>query len=962
MNMQKIRKIYSIVLALVVPVLGYLLFETTTGNLAFISPKRALLNIAFYYLIYAFVYLCCNRFRIAAMGTSIVLYGIAVVDYFVLQFRGTPLLLPQDITAWRTAAAVAANYTITFTGPVLKGAVCLLVLLAALFFVKLPKFAWKKRLLAAGIYLVIAVSWITAFYETKMKSSFANIVEDVFWWSLPGSYQDFGYAVSTAILIESTIFEKPEGYSLAAVEEIAADTNYEREAVSEITPENIIMVMNESFSDYRMIRDFEMNQEMLPFISSLNENTIKSDFYVQVFGGGTSNTEYEALTGNSMSFLPYVISAYQAYSKPEEYGLASTLKAQGYTTVAMHPNVSGNWNRKAVYQHMGFDEFVSSSGYRESARLRDYVSDQANYERLIQRYEEKAEGEKFFVFNVTMQNHGGYDKAYPDFEEKIWATGEMGGDEEADRVLSLMYESDQAFSYLVNYFAEVDEPTMIVMFGDHQASIGTDFYEKLFGKSLKELAPNEADMRYVTPLIIWTNYEIEEIEIKEMSANYLGSKVLELANLEMSAYNEFLLKAWKEAPILGKNGYYMADGSYTPWSSDAEYPDILKKYQLFEYNYVADRKHRLNDLFTAKSQKVSEVVVSLPEEIPSNEYYHLLHTGDEVSFDIQTKPAGALAENLTFESSAPEIVSVDETGKIEVKQPEIARVEVSWVSPYAESGEPELLDTFVFSVCREKDHDTMADHELQWYEESCLIAHALGNIDDHTYTNSLEALEESIAEGYKTLEVDLALTSDDEVVCRHTWYSDTMHVSYDGTVPDLETFEKEKIFGYLTPLSGRRLLEIWGGHPELYFVLDVKQDENTNFLEVFEKFVELAREMGCENLLEQVIVQLYDIEDYDKINMIYPVKHWLFTTYQLPEDSGAEVEAAAFAAEKDFDVLTVPAWCMGSDYFIDLANEYNLPLFTHTVNEIGPVDKSSERGIYGFYTDFLAPNDLKGNR
>ena len=102
---------------------------------------------------------------------------------------------------------------------------------------------------------------------------------------------------------------------------------------------------------------------------------------------------------------------------------------------------------------------------------------------------------------------------------------------------------------------------MIVMFGDHEAAVETEFFEKLYGKPLKELTAQEADKQYVTPLVIWTNYEIEEKEIDRISANYLGSMVLELANLELTEYNEAQLRMRKEIPALGKNGYYLADGT-----------------------------------------------------------------------------------------------------------------------------------------------------------------------------------------------------------------------------------------------------------------------------------------------------------------------------------------------------------------------------------------------------------------
>lgn len=590
------------ILGCLAPVAGYVIFETTTGNLTAIHWNRALMNIAFYYLLYALVYLVLNRFRTAVAGTTAVLYLIAAVDYYVLQFKGSPLLLPQDLTAWRTAAAVVSNYEITPAASVVTGGVLLAVFIFLICHVRVKRLKWKQRGGCAVVYVLCCALWLTAFYKYDIKYTLADIDDDVFWWSLDGSYRDFGYAVSTAILVKSMVFEKPEGYTPEAAEEAAQDIQYTSHASSDTVPENLIVIMNESLADMRVIGDFETNEEFFPFISSLEENTVKGNLYVQVFGGGTSNTEYEVLTGHSMSFLPYVISAFQAYCKPPEYGLVTTLKDQGYTAVAMHPNISGNWNRKNVYSYMEFDEFLSSGEYREAERLRDYVSDLGNYQRLIERYEEKEEGERLFVFNVTMQNHGGYEYGADNFQEEIRMTGELAGYEQTDRYLSLMKKSDEAFAYLLEYFSEVEEPTMIVMFGDHQAAVETEVYESLFGKPLSELSPEEADRRYITPLIIWTNYEQQEGWIDKISANYLGSLILDLANLELTPYNQILLETWEELPAFGKNGYYLADGSYVAWSADTEEPEQMRRYHLIEYNGVADRRNRRDVLFRIEPQ------------------------------------------------------------------------------------------------------------------------------------------------------------------------------------------------------------------------------------------------------------------------------------------------------------------------------------------------------------------------
>ncbi|MCI8417965.1 MAG: hypothetical protein HFI33_10820 [Lachnospiraceae bacterium] len=356
-------------------------------------------------------------------------------------------------------------------------------------------------------------------------------------------------------------------------------------------------------------------------------------------------------------------------------------------------------------------------------------------------------------------------------------------------------------------------------------------------------------------------------------------------------------------------------------------------------------------------QKAVRMEIRMPEELPANEYYYLLHTGDAPAMVPLPYPSNAMVENLTFESGAPEIVTVTEEGVLEAHKAGIAIIQVYWEGPYTEPGKTEDLGRFLVNVCRREDHDKLANHQLEWYEKSCLIAHALGNAGEYTYTNTKEALEESIAQGYKNLEVDLSLTTDGQVVCRHTWYSDDFAVSYDGEIPDLATFEREKYFGTLTPLSGRELLEIWAEHPELYFITDVKQDENTNLVEVMEKLVALAKETGHEELLDHLIVQAYTPEDYDRVNAIYPIKHWLFTTYQILDTPGGDVTAASFAREKDMQVLTVPASCMGTDHFINLADEYGLTLFTHTLNNGADVWRLSKRGIYGYYSDFIIPND-----
>ena len=84
--------------------------------------------------------------------------------------------------------------------------------------------------------------------------------------------------------------------------------------------------------------------------------------------------------------------------------------------------------------------------------------------------------------------------------------------------------------------------------------------------------------------------------------SFFGSLILDLANLELTPYNQILLETWEELPALGKNGYYLADGSYVAWSADTEEPEQMRRYHLIEYNGVADRRNRRDVLFRIEPQ------------------------------------------------------------------------------------------------------------------------------------------------------------------------------------------------------------------------------------------------------------------------------------------------------------------------------------------------------------------------
>lgn len=393
---------------------------------------------------------------------------------------------------------------------------------------------------------------------------------------------------------------------------------------------NIICIMNETYSDLRALGPLSTNQDYMPFTRSLTKNTVKGNLYMPVTGAGTSNSEFEFLTGNTMGFLAAGSNAYELYIKSQLPSLAYTLADQNYSRAALHVYYRTSWQRDVNYPLLGFERYDSIESfidngvideYRngnksfsafeeavnaqypgENVLLRRFVSDRFDYKLLEQMYEERDTSKPFFAFNVTMQNHGSYDSAYENFKQQIKLTSTDEYYPAANRYLSLIYESDQAFKELVEYFSKVKEPTIICMFGDHQPNIETEFVESLLGSEISDLSTEENMKRFATPFIIWANYNIEESYIDKMSANYLSTLLLQIADLKTTKYNDYLSALYRSLPVISANGYITADGEYYTFDEKSDYTDLLDGYEKVQYNNLFDTIGRHNELFYVQNE------------------------------------------------------------------------------------------------------------------------------------------------------------------------------------------------------------------------------------------------------------------------------------------------------------------------------------------------------------------------
>ena len=327
----------------------------------------------------------------------------------------------------------------------------------------------------------------------------------------------------------------------------------------------------------------------MSFFKSLKENTIRGNTYVSVFGGQTPNSEWEFLTNNSMAFMPYRTLPYQQYIRKNSYSLATTLKSQEYVTKAIHPWYRSGYRRDIVYPLLGFDLFESIETLDNLDYLRGYPTDLSIYKNIIKQFEEKDTNKKIFNFVVTMQNHSGYD--LEGYDSTVFLTN-IENCPRVEQYLSVMKESDKALEYLINYFENYDEKTLILFFGDHQPP----YFEDEFWEQIMDGSSNETT-KYITPFILWANYDIEEQSIDKTSLNYLSILLLDTAGLKTTPYIEFLKNIQKELPVITGNGYIDNNDNYYTFEDFNKYSHILEQYEQIQYNNVFDYKNRINNFF-----------------------------------------------------------------------------------------------------------------------------------------------------------------------------------------------------------------------------------------------------------------------------------------------------------------------------------------------------------------------------
>lgn len=582
---RRFRRVMGVALLAALPwVLGRRL-ELLAVNSQFLLPFSMKWNMALMYLLELVLLLCTQSFRAGICISSLMLTLLYSANYFVYSFRGVPLRF-NDLSAIGTAAKVVSHYSLRPNSHLAR-AWCICV-----FFLvygaqtgvrwktenKRKKAAMRLAALITGVALAAVSGHQLLYTDMLVKAGFLY----AHGFDQNMNYHFNGYLVASCMDIQDSRVKKPQGYSLNRVRELLEEAAEGGTASEERVSPHVILIMNESFSDLRVLGNLQLGEENLAFFNGLTDNTVRGYVNASVLGGGTANSEFEVFTGCSMGFLPPSYYAYQQCLTGEMPSLVSNMSEAGYTTYSIHPEDATNWNRDRVYRYFGFDNSLWIEDFPEAERLHYGVTDLETYKKVEEIYENRQQGEKLFIFDLTVQNHGDYQRS--DVELSVNARNVSS--EKADIYLSLIRNSDEAFRQLITYFEKEKEPVVICMYGDHQPWLENSFYEAVFEQTQGLEEEGKARNMYKTPFLIWANYDIPEQSGLDIGMSYLGALLLQTAGIQGSPYFNFLQQYMEEYPIITVNGYEDREGNHYNWSGeDSE----LLDYRILQYNHLFDK-------------------------------------------------------------------------------------------------------------------------------------------------------------------------------------------------------------------------------------------------------------------------------------------------------------------------------------------------------------------------------------
>lgn len=486
-----------------------------TWNYMVESPLVFLYNASLIFITFSVVYLVRRR-SFARIIIGVLWLVLGFCNGYMLLVRVTPFNAQDLKVATDAVTLINSYFTPVELVLVIVGTGAVIVWLISMWR-RGQQYDGKMHRIIAGI---ACVAWLAGFLCLTNLAIDKRVVSNYF-GNIAFAYEDYGLPYCFMSSVFNTGISEPNGYN---EENMMAITN-NGEMASEVEMKkkekpNIIFVQLESFFDPSESEFFTTSSDACPNFTKWSKSFTNGYFKVPSVGAGTANTEFEVLTGMNMRYFGPGEYPYKTILKEKTAESAATaLDALGYGTHALHNNGGNFYSRSTVYNHMGFDTFIS----KEFMNILQFTPQGwAKDEILVQHIMDSMDTteQQDFVFAVSVQGHGSYpeEKVLEDPVIKVEGIEDEGLKNSWEYYVNQVYEMDQFAGNLVDAVKKRKEPTVIVFYGDHLPTMG--------------LETSDVKSRYLynTNYVIWDNIGLKEKD-RNVASYQIMADVFESLNI-----------------------------------------------------------------------------------------------------------------------------------------------------------------------------------------------------------------------------------------------------------------------------------------------------------------------------------------------------------------------------------------------------------------------------------------------
>jgi len=566
----------GVVTGLVSLLLGATVFGLPLFRDYFQSPVILLLNLLPPVLLIFLIYFISGRAWIAFAFPASLTIALSIVQFYKVPIHSDPFIW-SDVIVAREAITAFSDMKLEMNWKIYLAIMIFVCgVLFSVFFLKRKPANIPLRIIAAVAIVAISAGLYTLVYsDTKLYDEVSVRVEGAA-YSATRRYVAKGFLYPFIHSVYNALSERigiPDWYDAKTGRQLREQ--YVSTDIPVDKKVNVISLLLESYVDFTQFDALNFEVDIYAPLHKLQDESVTGMVVTNTFAGWTVDSERLFLTGNTQ-FVSY---------KKATNSYVYYFRDQGYHTEGLHSGEGWFYDRRSISRYLGFDNYYFREDFENGSN-----EDSFFFQAVLDLYEARDRSKPYFSYNLSFQNHVGFDSAWMLGENAV-AQGELSDEsyEILTNYLAGIYDTTWRLESFINSLRDDPEPVVVVIFGDHMPWLGPaeSVYTEL-GINIDRSTEEGLYNHYSTPYLIWANDAAKETlgndfigDGGSFSPCFLMGELFDLCSWKGDSHMQTLRELKGYIDVVNAYGVYRENGVLTTELSH-EAGEAYRRYRQME--------------------------------------------------------------------------------------------------------------------------------------------------------------------------------------------------------------------------------------------------------------------------------------------------------------------------------------------------------------------------------------------